>query len=73
MKAVAETLDASRGNHLYNLLDDNLRRFNAGVPTIAVPHVVPVPPVEGSVQLETLEGVSLADLVTRARSPFASA
>ncbi len=35
-EAVAETLDAFRGNHLYNLLDDNLRRFNAGVPTIAL-------------------------------------
>ncbi len=45
----------------------------AGVPTIAVPHVVPVPRIECAVQLETLEGVSLADLVTRARSPFASA
>ncbi|MFN4013823.1 MAG: alkaline phosphatase D family protein [Reyranella sp.] len=33
---VAETLDEFRGNHLYNLLDANLRRFNAEVPTIAL-------------------------------------
>ena len=32
---VAETLDEYRGNHRYNLLDDNLRRFNAEVPTLA--------------------------------------
>jgi alkaline phosphatase D len=28
---VAETLDEFRGNYLYNLLDDNVRRFNAEV------------------------------------------
>jgi alkaline phosphatase D len=28
---VAETLDEFRGNHLYNLLDDNVRRFNKEV------------------------------------------
>jgi alkaline phosphatase D len=33
---VAETLADFRGNHLYNLLDANLRRFNAEVPTIAL-------------------------------------
>lgn len=32
---VAETLDEFRGNHRYNLLDANLRRFNAEVPTLA--------------------------------------
>ena len=32
---VAETLDEYRGNHRYNLLDQNLRRFNAEVPVIA--------------------------------------
>jgi alkaline phosphatase D len=31
---VAETLDEFRGCHLYNLLDDNVRRFNAEVPSI---------------------------------------
>ncbi len=31
---VAETLDEFRGNYRYNLLDDNLRRFNAEVPQI---------------------------------------
>ncbi|MFF3291364.1 alkaline phosphatase D family protein [Streptomyces sp. NPDC003023] len=31
---VAETLDEYRGNFRYNLLDDNVRRFNAQVPTI---------------------------------------
>lgn len=33
---VAETLADFRGNHLYNFLDDNLRRFNAEVPMIAL-------------------------------------
>jgi alkaline phosphatase D len=32
---VAETLDEFRGNYRYNLLDENLRRFNAEVPTLA--------------------------------------
>ncbi|GGJ98430.1 alkaline phosphatase D family protein [Pseudomonas matsuisoli] len=31
---VAETLDEYRGNYRYNLLDDNVRRFNAEVPQI---------------------------------------
>jgi alkaline phosphatase D len=33
---VAETLDEFRGNHLYNLLDENVRRFNAEVPQLAL-------------------------------------
>jgi alkaline phosphatase D len=32
---VAETLDEFRGNYRYNLLDDNLRRFNSEVPILA--------------------------------------
>lgn len=36
----------------------------AGVPTIAVPHVVPVPEVSGMVTLPTLGGKHLGDLVT---------
>lgn len=32
---VAETLDEFRGAHRYNLLDENLRRFNAEVPMLA--------------------------------------
>jgi len=32
---VAETLAEFRGNHRYNLLDDNLRRFNSEVPMMA--------------------------------------
>jgi alkaline phosphatase D len=32
---VAETLDEFRGNHRYNLLDENLRRFNRAVPVLA--------------------------------------
>jgi alkaline phosphatase D len=31
---VAETLDEFRGNYLYNLMDENLRAFNAEVPQI---------------------------------------
>jgi alkaline phosphatase D len=31
---VAETLNEFRGNYRYNLLDENLKRFNAEVPTI---------------------------------------
>ncbi len=34
----------------------------AGVPTLAIPHVVPVPDTPGSVQVSTLEGVRAADL-----------
>jgi alkaline phosphatase D len=32
---VAQTLDDYRGNHRYNLLDANVRRFNAEIPIIA--------------------------------------
>jgi alkaline phosphatase D len=32
---VAETLKEFRGNYLYNLMDENFRRFNAEVPTLA--------------------------------------
>ncbi|MBO0862663.1 MAG: alkaline phosphatase D family protein [Chloracidobacterium sp.] len=32
---VAETLDEFRGNYRYNLLDENLRRFNSEVPMLA--------------------------------------
>lgn len=35
----------------------------AGVPTIAIPHVVPVPDIEGSVQVRSLAGVRAADLI----------
>lgn len=35
----------------------------AGVPTIAVPHVVPVPALPGSVHVETLEGLRAAELM----------
>lgn len=34
----------------------------AGVPTIAVPHVVEVPPMDGAVQVDSLAGVRLEDL-----------
>ena len=33
---VAETLDEFRGNHLYNLMDENVRRFNAEVAQIVM-------------------------------------
>jgi alkaline phosphatase D len=33
---VAETIEEFRGNHLYNLLDANVRRFNAEVPQVAL-------------------------------------
>lgn len=36
----------------------------AGVPTIAVPHIVPVPRLDGAVQIPTLHGVRPADLLT---------
>jgi alkaline phosphatase D len=32
---VAETIDEFRGNYRYNLMDENLRRFNAEVPMLA--------------------------------------
>jgi alkaline phosphatase D len=31
---VAETLDEFRGNYRYNLMDENLRRFNSEIPTL---------------------------------------
>ena len=34
----------------------------AGVPTLAVPHVVHIPPTRGAVQVPTLAGLSVADL-----------
>jgi alkaline phosphatase D len=33
---VADSLDEFRGNYLYNLLDENVRRFNAEVPQVAL-------------------------------------
>ncbi|PYQ24942.1 MAG: alkaline phosphatase, partial [Acidobacteria bacterium] len=33
---VAETLEEFRGNHLYNLMDENVRRFNAEVAQIVL-------------------------------------
>ena len=33
---VAETLDEFRGNYLYNLLDENVRRFNAEVAQVVI-------------------------------------
>jgi alkaline phosphatase D len=33
---VAETLDEFRGNYLYNLLDDNVRRFNSEIPQLVL-------------------------------------
>ncbi|MEP7330639.1 MAG: HAD family phosphatase [Terracoccus sp.] len=35
----------------------------AGVPTIAIPHIVPVPQIEGAVQVPSLVGVSAYDLI----------
>ncbi|WP_347350126.1 HAD family phosphatase [Intrasporangium sp.] len=35
----------------------------AGVPTLAIPHVVPVPEMAGAVQIRTLAGVGPADLL----------
>ncbi|MBB2987669.1 HAD superfamily hydrolase (TIGR01509 family) [Terracoccus luteus] len=36
----------------------------AGVPTIAIPHVVPVPDIEGAVRVTGLDGVRAHDLLT---------
>lgn len=41
----------------------------AGVPTIAVPHIVAIPHVAGAVQIPTLEGVTPADLLIARGSP----
>jgi beta-phosphoglucomutase-like phosphatase (HAD superfamily) len=35
----------------------------AGVPTIGVPHIVPIPEVPGAVLVPTLDGVGAADLL----------
>lgn len=40
---------------------------SAGVPTVVVPHTVPVPEMPGAVQLRTLDGLSLRDLVDAVR------
>jgi beta-phosphoglucomutase-like phosphatase (HAD superfamily) len=39
----------------------------AGVPTIAVPHVVPVPITAGAVQVPSLRGLTPTDLASLAR------
>ena len=39
----------------------------AGVPTLAVPHVVSVPDLDGAVQVDTLEGLTPSDLVRLVR------
>ncbi len=39
----------------------------AGVRTVAVPHVVPVPPLEGAIHLDSLAGVGAGDLFALAR------
>ena len=36
---------------------------SAGVPTIAIPHIVPVPSVAGAVHVSTLEGLRATDLL----------
>lgn len=44
----------------------------AGYPTLAIPHTVPVPPIAGSVQLDSLVGLdtrALAAWAARARTP----
>ena len=33
---VAETLDEFRGNYTYNMLDEHVRRFNAGIPQVVL-------------------------------------
>ena len=35
---------------------------DAGVPTLAVPHVVPVPIISGAVQVPSLRGLTAQDL-----------
>ncbi|WP_353355856.1 HAD family phosphatase [Intrasporangium sp. DVR] len=44
----------------------------AGVPTIAIPHIVPVPPVAGSVRVTTLDGLRAAELRATALGTTAS-
>ncbi|AKU17015.1 HAD family hydrolase [Luteipulveratus mongoliensis] len=39
----------------------------AGVPTIAVPHIVTVPPIEGVTQIDTLDGLTADDLLPLVR------
>ena len=45
----------------------------AGVPTLAVPHVVPVPEIGGAVTVESLVGLTPVDLLARAAPTTASA
>ena len=44
----------------------------AGVPTIAIPHVVAIPPTPGAHQVRTLEGRSLSELAHLARAAAAA-
>lgn len=39
----------------------------AGVPTVVVPHAIPVPASPGTVQIPSLQGLTLADLATLAQ------
>lgn len=39
-----------------------LSAVQAGVPTLAVPHIVPIPPISGAVQVPSLTGMTAADL-----------
>ncbi len=45
----------------------------AGVPTVAIPSLLPVPPMAGAVQIETLAGVGPARLAALARDARATA
>lgn len=45
----------------------------AGVPTLAIPHVVPVPEIEGAARIDSLSGITPADLVPAASGAAASA
>lgn len=69
----AETLDEFRGNYRYNLLDENLRRFNAEVPILAQwdDHEVRNNWYPGQILDDPGYSVKSVDvLVTRARRAF---
>lgn len=40
----------------------------AGVPTVAIPHVVPIPDIAGAVRVDSLDGLDLAGLTRTARA-----
>lgn len=66
-------VDASRCIALEDSPTGTKSAVAAGVPTIAIPHTVPVPAMAGAVRVATLEGVRARDLSQLAGAPSGGA